>query len=318
MKLYKNGHDLFDSLCTYLKVSGNYSVFVPYVKSDKLLKLLSENSQCKQLVVRWLPIDLIIGVSDIEVFDICQDRGITFYRNPKLHLKAFTDMSSCFMGSANISERAMSEVDNGNINYELATIVDHIDLDTKLYFQKILIESVLVTSNYVSSIQDQIENFKTQSPDHLNKAEFNDSEKQDDFLLSALPMTSSVKILLDVYFGNGKYDNEELNCVAHDLALYRVPRGLERGPLIQHLENEFNRHPFIKALKQYIEEQTNAAINYGGVVRWVQDNTTTVPTPRSWDLKEKQIVNALYDWICEFDDTFHWDRPNHSQILRKL
>jgi hypothetical protein len=56
-------------------------------------------------------------------------------------------------------------------------------------------------------------------------------------------------------------------------------------------------------------------MSYGTVVRWIQANTTTVPTPMSWEIKKDQIVNNLYEWIITFDDSFSWDKPNHSQIL---
>jgi hypothetical protein len=63
-------------------------------------------------------------------------------------------------------------------------------------------------------------------------------------------------------------------------------------------------------------EQESKSIRYGGVVEWIQKTTTTVPTPRSWEIKREQIVNILYTWICEFDENFTWNVPgSRSEVI---
>ena len=81
------------------------------------------------------------------------------------------------------------------------------------------------------------------------------------------------------------------------------------------LKENFNTHLFIIKLKEVIKSDTRQSLSYGSVVRWIQDNTTTVPTPRSWELKQEQIVNILYEWICFFDTDYTWKRPSHSQVI---
>ncbi|MEQ8470612.1 MAG: hypothetical protein RIC35_05480 [Marinoscillum sp.] len=315
--IYKNGIDLSSNLHSFLKEVEDYAILVPYIKNDKFRELLNHNPNCSQVVVRWLPMDLITQASDLEVYDTCKDFGITLYRNPRLHLKAFTDMSQCFMGSANISKRAMADATAEGYNYEIATTIERIDFEAKVYFQKILMESVLVTEYYVNQIKEQLENIDASKPPG-NFTDQLERHNEDPFLLSALPMTSTVKTLVEIYCGNSDYGEEEMNCAAHDLALYKVPLRLGRGEFIEHLDRAFNKHPFVMALKGHIESLPKQSLNYGGVVRWIQENTTTVPTPRPWELKQKQLVNVLYDWICEFDGAFYWDRPNHSQVIYKI
>ncbi len=315
--IHKNGIDLCSNLHSFLGRVEDYSILVPYIKNDKFRELLVHNPNCSQVVVRWLPMDLITQASDLEVFDTCKEFGITLYRNPRLHLKAFTDMTQCFMGSANISKRAMADETAVNYNYELATTIGHIDFEAKVYFQKILLESSIVTEDYVNQVRKQLELISLSMPPE-DFTDLLESHNEDPFLLSALPMTSTVKTLVDIYCGNSDFSEEEKNCAAHDLALYKIPLGLNREELEERLDRAFNNHSFIKALKAYIENQSDQSLTYGGVVRWIRENTTTVPTPRSWELKEKQVVNTLYDWICEFDGAFYWDRPNHSQVIYKI
>ena len=57
-------------------------------------------------------------------------------------------------------------------------------------------------------------------------------------------------------------------------------------------------------------------MGYGSVVRWITQNTTTVPTPVSWELKQDQVVNTLYNWICFLDSSFNWHVPRRkSQVI---
>jgi hypothetical protein len=93
----------------------------------------------------------------------------------------------------------------------------------------------------------------------------------------------------------------------------RIEEGIENS--ISKLKESFNQKEIIKKLKLDIKENPRMSMGYGQVVRWIQENTTTVPTPMSWELKKKQIVNNLYEWICFFDERYTWDTPNHSQVI---
>ena len=135
--IIRNGIDLLPRLKSYLQDCHEYTIIVPYIKNPKLLELLEASGDCSQMVVRWEPRDILQGASDLEVFETCRERGITLYRNPRIHLKAYvSDSQRCFMGSPNISERALSDGSSPNYNYELATVIEQIDFETNVYFPK--------------------------------------------------------------------------------------------------------------------------------------------------------------------------------------
>ena len=111
-------------------------------------------------------------------------------------------------------------------------------------------------------------------------------------------------------------NKEEMSYLIHDMALYDIPNGLSESIFISHIKEKFNTHPFILELKNYINHSDRQSLNYGSVVRWIQNNTTTVPTPRSWEIKQEQIVNILYEWICFFDNNYSWDIPGRkTQVI---
>ena len=137
----------------------------------------------------------------------------------------------------------------------------------------------------------------------------------DYFLMSNLPMTESVEELYQCYCSPDNLDVDIINYVTHDIALYDIPKKLKRDVFYSHIHKTFNSHPFILKLKEHIRSLPGKSLNYGGVVRWIQDNTTTVPAPRAWEMKQDIIVNILYSWICDLDEDYTWETPNHSQII---
>ena len=138
----------------------------------------------------------------------------------------------------------------------------------------------------------------------------------DSFLLSQLPMSLNISNLYDVYINADSLSEEDLNCLIHDLVLYKASNNLTEEIFYSTLKRNFNAHPFIVKLKEVIKSDARKSLSYGSVVRWIQNNTTTVPTPRSWELKEEQIINILYEWICFFDKDFVVEVPGRkSEVI---
>ena len=65
------------------------------------------------------------------------------------------------------------------------------------------------------------------------------------FLISSLPMTYSIHGFLEGYFNLEGIDDELLNCILHDLALYQIPIGNSKEQLLELLKERFFNHPFI-------------------------------------------------------------------------
>jgi hypothetical protein len=125
----------------------------------------------------------------------------------------------------------------------------------------------------------------------------------------------SPELLFKILQNPNEFPFEEQLKASHDMSIFniRIEEGIENS--ISKLKESFNQKEIIKKLKLDIKENPRMSMGYGQVVRWIQENTTTVPTPMSWELKKKQIVNNLYEWICFFDERYTWDTPNHSQVI---
>ena len=309
--LHKSGYNLEEGAIDFISNNESISLFSAYIKLEELKRINVENN-IKQIIVRWEIEDLCKGVSDIELYHYCLDNGIALYRNTRLHMKAFwNNQDSVLFGSSNVTGRGLGE--KNNYNYELNGIKESIDITDIIYFNQVISSSEYVSSDLFNQLIEIVKN--TNLP-VITFPEIPTIKKEIDyFLLSQLPMSKSPDDLYEVAIHSEDFDTKDQVFAAHDIALFGIDAFQDYSLFKIELKDKFNSHPFIIALKEHIKSEPTQSLRYGGVVDWIRNNTTTVPTPRSWDLKQDQIVNILYTWICEFDEKYSWDTPNHSQVI---
>lgn len=309
--LHKSGYNLEKGAVKFINDNESITLFSAYIKLEEIKKI-NIKQNIKQIIVRWEVEDLCKGVSDIELYHYCLDNNITLYRNTRLHMKVFwNNKNIVILGSANITGRGLGEINN--FNYELNGVIDSLSLEDIIYLNQVIKSSEYVSAELYENLCEIVEN--TSLPNQIFPKIPTIKKQTDYFLMSQLPMSSSPEDFYDVTQKYKEYNSLEQNCAAHDIALYEIDPLLDYHTFIIKLKDKFNTHPFIIALKNHIMKQPNHSLRYGGVVDWIQNNTTTVPTPRSWELKQEQFVNILYTWICDFDEQFFWDTPNHSQVI---
>jgi len=297
-RLLSNKESLLSTLREFIDNHEEQVIYSAYIKSKFLRKLFDQvNHNITTVIVRWDGNDLINGASDLEVFDVCEEYNIQLYRNKNLHAKCIVAKNGdCILGSANFTSRGMQN--KRNSNWEINTSVKQIDLESRILLDKIKLESHLVTKEWVDHLS-QLLNKKSVTKDDINIVEPPHMDK--DFLISALPMCSDPVLLYEVYAKEREVHQEEMNSVSHDLALYNMGDDhRDIDSFMESLEENFKSHPFITSFIEYLEVE--GTLRYGSVVRWVQDNCTEVPAPRSWELKERLIVNILTTWLAYFFD----------------
>ncbi|WP_264529249.1 hypothetical protein [Flavobacterium sp. N502540] len=310
--IYKSGINLFSQTADFFLNEETVVLFSAYIKTE-IVKHLNAKKNIKQVVVRWEIEDLIKKVSDIDLYIYCKENNIQLFRNTRIHLKAAWNFDSKLLfGSANYTNKGIGE--SSNFNYELNGLVDNISFQDKIYLNNILKSSILINDEYYKQLKKLVDEtvvIKTIYPDFSVKITESNS-----FLLSELPMSLSPDDLYDIATKPDEYNNLELNCAAHDIALYEIDIVQEYSIFQSELNIKFNSHPFVMALKNHIKRQNSKSLNYGKAVQWIRENTTTVPTPRNWEIKEQQLVNTLYTWICYFDEDYDWYIPgNRSEVI---
>jgi hypothetical protein len=311
--IYKNGSNLSKGLVEFIKNSNSLYVFAPYIKVETLKALIDEQENVKAIFVRWETKDLILGSSDLEIYPYLKKKGITLYRNSRLHLKAYLDGNKkCFLTSANISSRALNIPIYSNYNYEIGTIVEDLSIEDRLYFSTIESDSILITDNIFAQLSEQLPEKKKEFPKESEfTLKFEAPEKF--FLISSLPMTIDVETLIKIYEDKSCNNEVELNCAIHDLATYKIPFGLPVDEFRSKLEFEFFNHPFIKLFLDRLNE--NGEMFFGEVKMFIHHNCSDVPLPRRWQITKN--IQILYRWVVTLGKgKYKVDVPSsHSERL---
>ena len=314
MALLRSGENLIDKTKYFFENSEIVTIYSPYIKIEKLVDLLGV-CKCQQIIVRWQLADILNEVTDFEkLFKFCESNDIRLFRNQKIHLKLIQNQKNkAILGSANFTNMGFGL---STFNLEANTEIETLNFEDLTYLQKIIESSDYVDEVYFQSLKKEIDELRKH---YIKSSPLKDSIKpsfKKEFLISSLPMSTSPEYLWDIYSGpKDKFNRLDLNCAIHDLALYDLKPNLNKESFLRNLKTSFNKHPFIVKLKNSIINDKRKSKGYGQVVSWIQNNTTTVPTPRSWELKKEEVVNILYEWICYFDNRFYWDRPKHSQVI---
>lgn len=307
--LFRNGENLKSGLTDYLTGTKNLTIFCPYIKYNALCNLLdSPGLGCDQIVVRWEPRDLVYGSSDLEIYEICKKHDIALYMNHRIHLKLFTrNYEDVFTGSANISERAISDA-TSDFNYEVCTYLDNINRLDRLYLESIINQSILVNDDIYNEIQSQLSlGIQYEELDYFEIP--NTKTAHTDFLISKLPMTDSPELLWQIHSEEIQAcSTEQENCVCHDIVLYKLD-GLEhdRDKWFNTLKTEFFSSLFIKEFLKQVDSSVEVrngrerkGLRFGAVRKWFSENTTSVPSPRPFELTDN--VQILYRWIEDLSD----------------
>lgn len=310
--LHKSGYNLEEGAIYFISNNETITLFSAYIKLEELKRINVKNN-IKQIIVRWEIEDLCKGISDIDLYNYCIENSIALYRNTRLHMKAiWNNQGSILFGSANVTGKGLGETNN--YNYELNGIKDSISIVDIIYLNQVIATSEYVSLDLYNQLNEIVKN--TILP-VLTFPEIPTVKKDIDyFLLSQLPMSKSPNDLYEVAINSEDFNSNEQRFAAHDIALFDIDAFQEYSLFKIELKEKFNMHPFIIALKEHIKSQSSQSLRYGSVVDWIKNNTTTVPTPRSWELKQDQIVNILYTWICEFDEKYTWDIPGaKSEVI---
>jgi hypothetical protein len=317
--LLKSGNNLKSSIKKLIDTSDSVTLFSAYIKSNQIRELNSI-FKLRTIVVRWQIEDLLNGSSDLNLYDYCVENNIALYRNTRLHMKAIWDnKTTVICGSANYTNKGIGE--HGKYNYELNVLVQDIQFDDVLYFQRIIWESEYIDDQLYSEIVNCVNNSGTSSRLVISLDSY--KREKDFFLISELPLIESPELLYEMINNKEELEENEKLILAHDLILYDIEFNNEKFVFMKNLKIMFNSHPFIVSFKNAVKSSNldradrKGSMSFGMVRSWFAQNTTTVPTPKPFELSE--YVRTLYTWICYFDEDFTWSIPGgHSQVIQFL
>ena len=159
MLILRRKDNLLNEFINFIQDCKSLILIAPYIKLDPLKRLIKSTSKGsrKTIITSWRSRDIALKVSDISVYLYCRDNDIPLLINNNIHLKTLirNDFGSWIISSANITNKGLGISED--YNYELGTILETINLEDKLYIDKIIMESFPVNDRYYEEIRKKSE-----------------------------------------------------------------------------------------------------------------------------------------------------------------
>ena len=167
----------------------------PFIKSKVLstvLGVIPPNVHV-QIVTRWSPIEIATGVSDLEVYDLANDRQNTELRLlEELHAKIYIADDQCLVGSANLTAKALGWAEVHNIELMIQSDTSNPSVVFLLRHIKSAELVTLATKNEMEDAVNKIDSFELPKVDEMTDDE--DSRRKE-----WLPRCAAPEKLYEIY-----------------------------------------------------------------------------------------------------------------------
>ncbi|QUS61579.1 phospholipase D family protein [Synechocystis sp. PCC 7339] len=131
----------------------------PFIKQSVLSQILDKTSENIDLIIvtRWIPEEILGGVSDIEIWNLINDRERSqLFLCQYLHAKYYRFDDLCLLGSANLTNRGLGF--NKQSNLELLICCSFTDKSLQDFEENLISQSFLVTQDIYETYKNMIEN----------------------------------------------------------------------------------------------------------------------------------------------------------------
>lgn len=303
------------SLATLCSSAVDELVLVaPFIKYRVLNELLqhTHTSVTVQVVTRWLPQDVRVGVTDVEVWDVMKSRPKgSLWICDDLHAKYYRADESILVGSANLTAAALGLTDSPNLELLVSARADCRDLEG---FEKMLLQQAVRVNDEIADLTRRAASLlpvpffiPTSNATHFGDSfeSFSAHQRQRN---RWIPLLRQPEDLYIAYLGR----SEELTstarrCALADLEMLDIPLGLNGKGFKIVVGAALLRFPAIAAVAAFITEPRR----FGEVRQFMSSKMEAQDTAsRDW-----QVVLR---WLLYFlDDRFEYGRPNFSEIIAR-
>jgi len=250
------------------------------------------------VVARWRSDDLVAKVSDLSVYQQCQELGWVFKVDQRLHSKLFLiDSSIAFVGSSNLTGAGLGLTEKSN--FELSTKIEVTDID-------------------LDKVNKYIDSCKTMTDDLYNQMK-NFVDSVEPHKKTPCEWPPSIKHLLEqevdylwvdelLFTSPNSKNNDDIK---HDLSLLGVD-GLDID--VDLLRAKFTELRIVKWIKNQLLKEESKSLRFGAISSRLHDALLNDPKPYRKEVKDFQV--NLFNWIKYLELTeFRFEKYNRSESI---
>ena len=146
---------LFEEIRNYLKTADpekQIFLYVPYIKTKTLSKLV-DGIKNVTIITTWHMRDLVLGSSEVELYQFCKEHNYTLYVKQNIHLKVYSiALDSAIVASGNISQGGL---EGGN--YECGVLVKELSVSDRTFLEEIKSDAILIDDDQYQIHSDRVE-----------------------------------------------------------------------------------------------------------------------------------------------------------------
>lgn len=285
-------------------VQSSLVIICPFIKVLTLERLLNNVPTGAEItiVTTWKFKNFAVGVSDVEIYECCKQRGIRLLINNRIHLKLWViDSEIILVTSANITDSAVGY--SAAPNHEVLTEITAEAVDRKAVSEILEASTPLTEDVYEKSV----ELLKAVEIPEIDEVELVESDILLMNLVETLPITTDPSSLYAAYSSGRDYTDE----VLHDLEHLKIPPGLSRDRFIAAVEKAYFRLPIVMKV---CENLAISPMFFGEMKAFLQEINDSDPKPTRRELTP--ITQNLYRWLCKLKpEQFVIDQPNYSERI---
>jgi hypothetical protein len=263
----------------------------PFIKSNILESLFSiiPTEATIQVVTRWRASEVAAGVSDLEVFDIVNNRpGARLALLNELHAKLYVADQKCLLGSANLTGAALGWSKNPNVELLIESDINNPEVAWLIYKVKNAEEATSLKRETIATEANKIETILL----------LGEEEAVDDLKMKTtwLPKCAAPNKLYLVYENRDAMSviQEVKDNAVIDLQDLLIPKGLHRQEFNTYIRNSLKRIPIISDVLQMASFKINDDAGVQ-IIKQARKDLADHLAVRQWQI--------LRDWlICFFED----------------
>lgn len=297
------------------QAQSNIILVAPFIKA-KILKqlLININPQIKlQCVTRWLPEDIITGVCDLEIWEVIQTFSTaSLWLKSDLHAKYYRFDNQCFVGSANLTAKALGWSNSSNL--ELLVQLSANDPYLQKFETELFKDAFKVSENWFNSFEKLITN--------ISQENFTIPLKKPELIIDSAVFSADSSAWLptlrnpeELYLAySGDWDSlTTIACqtAAKDLSHFQVIPNLSKTAFKNYIGALLLQKPLIQKLDVFVKTPQR----FGAVCNWL----SCFPFADFPDFNPKTTWQTLMRWLLYFlPSRYAVSIPRHSEVFYRI
>jgi len=311
-------NDLLEELIQHSKTAEKEVLLVaPFIKYRIFRLLIDELDPSIYLTVftRWRLDEILSGVSDIEIWELIRGREKSVLNlSPNLHAKYYRFDDSIFLGSANLTEKALVKSPASNLEIlQKASLSDpyrHFEKcleSNKVFVDEQLFEQVkqIVDLHDKETIPDSVNELGIDyTIDDITEQRFPNREQW-------IPKSRNPDNLFVYYSGNIELltDVQKQNA-KDDLAYFPIPIGLNKDEFNRFISFYILQMPIILKIDAFLTQSRR----FGEMSSFLENNFDL----KKRGLDSKRVWQNIIRWLNIFlNDKYYVENARYSEIILK-